>query len=145
MRGSSYLVLLMLTEYPGAGGYTVHPGSAGLCSAGFQSSPDGTTEASRENHQTGTELLVRTLNKEFVLPTPVHSVQLQPSMRSLSEFLQTETIYKIAGESHRSLQSVVGTQKTEKLFCRCQKKLVGKKGGTPKLGSWRSSRSWTGS
>lgn len=119
----------MLTEYPGAGGYTVHPGSAGLCSAGFQSSPAGTTEASRENHQTGTELLVRTLNKEFVLPTPVHSVQLRPSMRSLSEFLQTETIYKIAGESHRSLQSVVGTQKTEKLFCRCQKKLVGKKRG----------------
>lgn len=108
----------MLTEYPGAESYTVHTGSAGLCSAGFQSSPDGTTEASRENHQTGTDLLARALDKEFVLPTPVHSVQLQPSILTNRNYFQDS-----GGESHRSLQSVVVTQKTESYFVGAKRNL----------------------
>lgn len=51
---------------------------------------------------------------------------------------------EIAGESHRSLQSVVVTEKTEKLLRRWQEKLIEKKERVPELGLWRGTEAELG-
>lgn len=104
LRNSSYSVWLTLIEYPGAG-WVLCTGSAGLCSASFQSRPDGETEASWEKppDRQGPEQRVcaakscSSLSSRRLLPQTWQSAK--PSVRSPSKFLQTETIAEIARES----------------------------------------------